>query len=305
MSGGTGKMYKNLDMQGNGLLNVASASVDSSAPNWGQVQAFVRGLSWKTSVRAATTANGTLATAYANGQTIDGVTLVTGDDILLKNQTTATENGIYTVNAAGAPTRRADMAVASDARGAAVTVREGTANADKAFIQTVEPAIVGTANLSFALLAGSGTTYTAGSGLTESPAGTFNVNTGTASATGIEISGGTVRIAAVAAGAGLGGGGGSALIVNPGTGITTSGDAVNVDTSIVARKFTNSATHGASATVSLTHSLGHRDYVVSVCIDATGEDITAGVDVTKNLTTVDAVFSASQGANTIRVTVIG
>lgn len=305
MSGGTGKVYKNLDLLGNGLLQVASASLDTSAPNWGQVQAFVRGLSWKSAVRVATIANGALATAFANGQTVDGVVLATGNDILLKNQTTATENGIYTVNASGAPTRRADFAVGMDAKGAAVSVTEGTANGDKVFIQTVEPAIINTANLSFTQLGGGGATYVAGLGLSDTPTNTFNVDTGVASATGLEISADTVRIAATAAGAGLGGGGGTALIVNAGTGITTTGDAVNIDTSIVPRKFTNSATHTASATISLTHSLGHRDYVVSVCIDATGEDVTAGVDITKNLTTVDAVFSASQGSNTIRVTVIG
>lgn len=305
MSGGTGKIFKNLDMQGNSIQNAASASLGSDVPNWDQVQSFVRGLSWKASVRAATVAAGTLATSFANGQVIDGVTLVTGNEILIKNQATATENGIYVVAVSGAPARRADMAVASDARGAAVTVTEGTSNGDKAFIQTADTAVVGTNNLVFTALGGTGTTYTAGSGLTESPAGTFNVNTGTASATGLEISSSQVRIAAAAAGAGLGGGGGSALIVNAGTGITTSGDAVNIDTSIVPRKFTNSATHGASATISLTHNLGHRDYIVGVKINSTGEDITAGVDITCDLNTTDVAFSASQSANTIRLTVIG
>ena len=55
------------------------------------------------SVRVATTANGTLSSAFANGQTVDGVTLATNDRILLKNQSTGSENGIYTVNASGAP----------------------------------------------------------------------------------------------------------------------------------------------------------------------------------------------------------
>lgn len=299
MAGGTGKMYKNLDFQGNSILGIADASTNSGAASWGQVQNLVRGLTYKNAVKAATTGNITLSGA----QTVDGVSLIANDEALVKNQTTGSQNGLYVV-AAGAWTRRADLATGVNASGIAVTVEQGTANGDKVFIQTADPAVVGTDALSFTTLGG-GTTYTAGSGLTESPAGTFNVNTGTASATGLEISGGTVRIAAVAAGAGLVGGGGSALAVNPGTGITTTGDAVNVDTSVVARKFTNTATHSASATVSLTHSLGHRDYCVSVCIDSTGEDVTAGVDITKNLTTVDAVFSASQGANTIRVTVIG
>ena len=60
-------------------------------------------------VRVATTANGTLASAFENGDTIDGVTLVTGNRILIKNQTTATENGVYVVQASGAPVRASDF----------------------------------------------------------------------------------------------------------------------------------------------------------------------------------------------------
>ena len=63
------------------------------------VDSTASGLDVKNSVRAATTGNGTLASAYANGQTIDGVSLATNDRILLKDQTDASENGIYTVNA--------------------------------------------------------------------------------------------------------------------------------------------------------------------------------------------------------------
>jgi hypothetical protein len=58
----------------------------------------------KEPVRAATTVNGTLATAFAAGQVIDGVTLVAADRILLRAQSTGAQNGIYTVNATGAPT---------------------------------------------------------------------------------------------------------------------------------------------------------------------------------------------------------
>jgi hypothetical protein len=58
-----------------------------------------------TTVRATTTTNGTLSTAFANGQTIDDITLVTGDYILIKDQSTATENGVYIVQSSGAPTR--------------------------------------------------------------------------------------------------------------------------------------------------------------------------------------------------------
>lgn len=84
---------------------------------------------WKDGVRAATTANGTLASAFANGSVIDGITLVTGDRILIKNQTTTAENGIYTVNASGAPTRATDADATGDLQlGTVVQVRVGTVN---------------------------------------------------------------------------------------------------------------------------------------------------------------------------------
>lgn len=112
-------------------------------------------------VRAATTANGTLATAFENGDTIDGVVLATGDLILLKNQTTASENGVYKVAASGAPTRVAatdytssrgnvsNWATGADSAGQAVRVTSGTVNANKAFMQYAEPGVVGTNDLVF------------------------------------------------------------------------------------------------------------------------------------------------------------
>lgn len=102
------------------------------------VDAGFNGLKWKTSVRAATTTAGTLATSFANGQTIDGVSLVTGNRILVKDQASAAEDGIYTVNASGAPTRASDAATFGALNGAVALVQEGTANADKGFQQVTE-----------------------------------------------------------------------------------------------------------------------------------------------------------------------
>lgn len=90
----------------------------------------------KGTVRVATTTNGALATAFANGQTVDGVTLATNDRILLKNQSAPAENGIYIVNASGAPTRSEDMNLWTEVPGAWVTVQEGTVNADTTWLST-------------------------------------------------------------------------------------------------------------------------------------------------------------------------
>ena len=139
------------------------------------VDSTASGLDVKDSVRAATTGNGTLASAYANGQTIDGVSLVTGDRILLKDQTDASENGIYTVNASGAPTRATDFDTDAEVTsGAFAFVEEGTVNADNGFVLSTNGSItVGTTNLAFTQFSGGGA-ITAGSGMTKS-GNTINV----------------------------------------------------------------------------------------------------------------------------------
>lgn len=107
----------------------------------------IAGLKWKSSVRVATTADGTLATAYENGDTVDGVVLATGDRILIKNQATQTDNGIYTVNASGAPTRSTDADSASELESAAVSVQEGTTNANTTWLQTTDSITLGVSNI--------------------------------------------------------------------------------------------------------------------------------------------------------------
>src|SRR5688500_804482 len=103
------KFETGIDLRGQRAVNAADASAATDLVTKQQLDNAIVGLAWKSpAARVATTTNGTLATAFANGQTIDGVTLVTGDRILLKNQTTQSENGIYTVNASGAPTRATD-----------------------------------------------------------------------------------------------------------------------------------------------------------------------------------------------------
>lgn len=88
---------------------------------------------WKTNVRVASTANATLATAFENGDTLDGVTLATGDRILLKDQSTASQNGIYTVAASGAPSRASDSDTWAELPGSVVVVTAGTANSGTAW----------------------------------------------------------------------------------------------------------------------------------------------------------------------------
>ena len=151
------------------ITGLADPTADADAANKGYVDGVAQGLDVKDSVVATTTANGTLSTAFANGQSIDGVTLQTGDRILLKNQTTASQNGIYNVNASGAPSRATDMATGANAAGAFVFVEQGTVNAENGFTCTSDTgsAVVGTNNLTFAQFSGAGQII-AGDGIAKS-----------------------------------------------------------------------------------------------------------------------------------------
>ena len=94
-------------------------------------------IDWKESVVAASTANGTLASDFENGDTMDTVTLSTGDRILLKDQTTGSENGIYIVQASGAPVRATDFDDDAEVTpGAAVYAEERSPNATRLFFMT-------------------------------------------------------------------------------------------------------------------------------------------------------------------------
>ena len=151
------------------ITGLADPTADADAANKGYVDGVAQGLDVKDSVVATTTANGTLSTAFANGQSIDGVTLQTGDRILIKNQTTASQNGIYNVQASGAPSRATDMATGANAAGAFVFVEQGTVNAENGFTCTSDTgsAVVGTNNLTFAQFSGAGQII-AGDGLDKS-----------------------------------------------------------------------------------------------------------------------------------------
>lgn len=85
-------------------------------------------------VRVATTANITISTALNNGDVIDGVTLATGDLVLVKNQTTGSQNGVYVVGAS--PARSADYDSWDEFPGSLIGVAEGTANGDTLWLCT-------------------------------------------------------------------------------------------------------------------------------------------------------------------------
>ena len=156
-----------------GLLTLSGApTADLHAATKAYVDANSQGLDVKASCRVASTANIVLATGTA--LTIDGVVTVAGNRVLVKNQTTTTENGIYVV-AAGAWSRATDADTSAEVTAGMFTfVSEGTANADTGWVLTADDTItLGSTALSFAQFSGAGQ-ITAGGGLTKT-GNTINV----------------------------------------------------------------------------------------------------------------------------------
>ena len=149
------------------ITNLADPVNTQDAATKGFVEATSQGLDVKDSCVAATTANITISTALNNGDTLDGVTLSTNDRVLVKDQSTASQNGIYVVGSS--PARAADLATGANAAGFFTFVEKGTVNADNGFVCTSDSgsAVVGTNNLTIAQFSGAGQ-ITAADGLQKS-----------------------------------------------------------------------------------------------------------------------------------------
>ena len=143
------------------ITNLADPTSAQMAATKNYVDSVAQGLSVKASVAVATTANITLSGL----QTIDGYTTLAGDRVLVKNQSTAANNGIY-IAASGAWTRSVDMSTWAETMGAFTFVENGTAQADTGWVSTTTAGgTLGTTAINFTQFSGAGT-YSAGTGLT-------------------------------------------------------------------------------------------------------------------------------------------
>ena len=259
------KIFTDFDFQSvSKVVNLPTPSATGDAVPKSYVDSLVEGLAWKDSCRVATQANLNLASP---GATIDGITMASGDRILVRSQSTTTENGIYVWNgAASAATRSLDASTFPELEQAVTTVEEGT-SAAATYRQDQINGTIGSSAVSWVSF---GTSAPAAS---ETTAGIAEL------ATQAEVNTGTDDL----------------RIVTPLKLATWSGRI---------KKFAVSIGDGSATSYTVTHNLASLDVAVTVFQNSTGDEVIT--DVTHATTnTLTVVFATAPASNAYRVVVVG
>ena len=309
-----------------GNAKVATPTDAAHIATKGYVDAARQGLDVKQSVRAATVGAINISADLEAGDLIDGVTLVAGDRVLVKDQSTATENGIYVAVASGAASRSSDANGTADTGelkpGTFTFVEEGAVNSDKGFVVSTNGTItIGSTSIAWTQFSGAGS-FTAGDGLSQS-GNTINVNVTSnrtaITADAIDISAnyvgqssittlGTITTGvwngtdvAVADG---GTGASDATTARTNLGIKTTAGAPTTTAATLARVAAqgNTAHSSGTSTTAVVHNFNTTDVIVQVYEVATGETVIGDVNRT-NADTVTVVLLGSHSANAFRIVV--
>jgi len=287
------------------LTNVADPVNPQDATTKSYVDAFVVGLDPKPSVRVATTAD----IALTGAQTIDGVSAIDGDRVLVKDQTAPAENGLWVV-AAGAWARASDSN--SDAKvsaGLFVFVEEGTANSDSGWVLATDGAItVGTTALTFVQFSGAGQVV-AGTGLTKTGNTLDAVGTTdriTANANSLDIASTYVGQSSITTLGTIATGTWDGTDIAVTAGGTGASDAAGAKTNLgFVTSYATTIGDGASVDIVVTHNLSTRDATVQVRdLGSPYEQVAADIAYT-TVNTVTVSFAVAPALNTYRVIVTG
>lgn len=245
------------------ITNLPEPTSASDAVPRSYVDAAIEGLAWKDAVRVSSTSNINLASP---GSSIDGVTLTLNDRVLIKDQDTAAENGIYIYNGSSTPmTRSLDASTFGELENATVTVAEGT-SAGSTYRQTSLGGVLGTNDIEWV---------------------NFGVSTPAASES-------TAGIAELATQSEVNAGSDTTRIVTPAT--------LNNWTGRLKRYETNIG-DGTATTYAVTHNMGTRDVTVKVYLNS-GSYAEVLVDVEHTDTnTVTVKFTTAPSTNSLRVVV--
>ena len=167
----------NVSITGGAISGLSDPTTNSEAATKNYVDQAVAGLRTRIVAEVATTANVDLTADLQNGDTIDGVTLVTGDRVLVKDQTDATANGVYLAVASGTASRDPEYNTIPELSGQMVVVNQGTANDNKIFLCTTDSdATIGVSNITFTQVTPSNTGTVTSIGIADSGAGEFTVS---------------------------------------------------------------------------------------------------------------------------------
>jgi hypothetical protein len=259
------KIFTDFDFQSvSKVINLPSPSATGDAVPKSYVDSLVEGLAWKDSCRVATQSSINLASP---GATIDGITMASQDRVLVRAQSTASDNGIYVWNGASTSmTRSLDASTFDELEQAVTTVEEGT-SAATTYRQDQINGTIGSSAISWV---------------------TFGASAPAASET-------TAGVAELATQAETDAGTDDLRIVTPLKLATWSGRV---------KRYAVSIGDGSATSYTVTHNLATRDVHVTVYNASTYDEVTT--DVTHSTTnTLTIVFATAPASNAYRVVVVG